>query len=44
VNIHYTYLGIQTYLGIYPQKKNKFSSELLKGPAGIAFPSGGDAY
>ena len=25
-------------------KKNKFSSESLKGPAGIALPSGGDAY
>jgi len=25
-------------------KKNKFSLESLKGPAGIALPSGGDAY
>ena len=25
-------------------KKNKFSSESLEGPAGIALPSGGDAY
>ena len=33
----------QTDLGIY-QNKNKFSSESLKGPAGIASPSRGDAY
>ena len=32
----------RTDLGIY--KKNKFSSESLKGSAGIALPSGGDAY
>jgi len=25
-------------------KKNKFSSESLKGPTGITLPSGGDAY
>ena len=33
----------QTDLGIY-QNKNKFSSESLKGPAGIALPRGGDTY
>ena len=40
-----TNLGIYIYKnkGIYIFKKNKFSSESLKGPAGIALPSGGDA-
>jgi len=32
----------RTDLGIY--QKTKFLSESLNGPAGIALPSGGDAY